>query len=130
MTDLNSPLSSICLMLGGSFSHNLTHVEEKDMGKNGLENQRHLKCYDALSRGATCPNLYPYVWSEYGGKWVLFQFRMEQEGYTHMGMFWGSFFNMGTTFQIQTKLIPYIHQEYAVIHNKRRNILLVLPLWV
>ena len=57
-------------MLGGSFSHNLTHVEEKDMGKNGLENQRHLKCYDALSRGGHLPQSLPIcvvrIWREMG----------------------------------------------------------------
>ena len=37
-------------------------------------------------REATSPNLYPYVWSEFGGKWVLFQSILEQEGYANMGM--------------------------------------------
>ena len=47
------------------------------------------------SLGGDFPNPYPYVWLKFGGKWVLFQSKLEQEGYAHMGMF---FSNMGTLF--------------------------------
>ena len=46
---------------------------------------------------------YQYVCLQFEGKWVIFHIRLEQEGYPHMGMFLGSFFNMGTIFNVQIK---------------------------
>ena len=47
---------------------------------------------------ATSPNLYPYVWLKFGGKWVFFQSMLEQEGYVNIGMFFMSFSIMDTIF--------------------------------
>ena len=61
---------------------------------------------------ATSPNLYMYVWLKFGGKWVPFQSKVEQEGYTEMGMFWGPSSNIGTIFSIHMKqLHAYIMRD-------------------
>ena len=54
-------------------------------------------------REATFANIYPYVWLKFGVKWVPFQSKVEQEGYTEMGIFLGSFSNMGTIVSIHMK---------------------------
>ena len=67
---------------------------------------------DADPGEATSPNLYPYVWLKFGGKWVPFQSKVEQEGYTELGMFWGPSSNMGTVFSIHIKqLHAYIMRD-------------------
>ena len=61
---------------------------------------------------ATSSNIYPYVWLKFGGKLVFFQFRVEQEGYTEIGMFWGLLSDMGTLFDIYMKqLHAYIIRD-------------------
>ena len=59
---------------------------------------------------ATSPNPYLYVRLDFGGKWVIFQSRLEQEGYPHMSRFWGSFSNMDTMFMVQMKHLHLCHK--------------------
>ena len=59
---------------------------------------------------------------------------MEQEGYTEMGMFLGSFSNMGTIFSIHMKqLHDYTMRDTLTgltFQSHNQNILFVLPLCV
>ena len=56
---------------------------------SGPEAAIHASMLHVMPGEATSPNLYPYVWLKFGGKWVPFQSRVEQEGYNDV--FFGYF---------------------------------------
>ena len=74
-----------------------------------LEAAMHAPMLDVMPGEATPPNLYPYVWLKFGGKWVPFSSKVEQEGYNEV--FFGLFSNMGTIFEYSYEATACLYHE-------------------